>query len=271
MTGRRFRLVADDYGLSPGVSEGIRQLLDRGRLSGTGCMTLFPEWAESARAMRDLSPNAEMGLHLTLTDFGGLSGWGHLPHLKELITGVSRGAITADKVFPELDAQLDRFTAEFGRLPAYLDGHQHVHFLAPVRQWIIARFAHLPDAEKPWVRGGPTRKGAPAGLWPKILFIRGLATGFDRQMRAAGLPVKGPLAGFYAWQKPGLFAEAMTTLVRSLPDGAVVMCHPGLVDDVLRARDVLTDSRAEELEFLAGDRFAALLDRAGATLAGRAA
>ncbi len=38
-------LCADDYGLAPGVSAGIRELLDAGRLSATGAMTLSPHWA----------------------------------------------------------------------------------------------------------------------------------------------------------------------------------------------------------------------------------
>lgn len=41
---RSIWLIADDYGFSPGVSETIRTLLETGRLSGTGCMTLFDDW-----------------------------------------------------------------------------------------------------------------------------------------------------------------------------------------------------------------------------------
>ncbi len=37
-------LVADDYGLAPGIDRAIRTLIAAGKLSGTGCMTLFPEW-----------------------------------------------------------------------------------------------------------------------------------------------------------------------------------------------------------------------------------
>ncbi|TIS94569.1 MAG: ChbG/HpnK family deacetylase, partial [Mesorhizobium sp.] len=36
---RRIRLIADDYGLAPGVCAGILDLLDRRRLTGTSCMT----------------------------------------------------------------------------------------------------------------------------------------------------------------------------------------------------------------------------------------
>jgi len=265
MKPRSFRLVADDYGFSPGVSRGIRALIEQGRLSGTGCMTLFPDWAEHVRDLRPVEHNAEIGLHLTLTDFMGLTGE-KLPPLKKVIVGVTSGATRPEKIFRELDAQLDRFTSEIDRLPAYVDGHQHVHFLQPVRQWIIDRFAGVADDQKPWVRGAPTLKGAPAGIWPKISFVKGLAAGFERKITDAGLTVHGPLAGFYPWKQTGLFEKTMSGLASALPEGAVIMCHPGFVDDVLRSRDAFTDAREEELRFLASDAFASLMASTGTEL-----
>ena len=41
---RKIVLCADDYGLSLGVSRGIRELLEMGRLSATSCMVVFPEF-----------------------------------------------------------------------------------------------------------------------------------------------------------------------------------------------------------------------------------
>ena len=46
MTPTRIVLCADDYGYSPGVSRGIRELLDHERLSATSCMVVFSEFAE---------------------------------------------------------------------------------------------------------------------------------------------------------------------------------------------------------------------------------
>jgi predicted glycoside hydrolase/deacetylase ChbG (UPF0249 family) len=44
------------------------------------------------------------------------------------------------------------------------------------------------------------------------------------------------------------------------------MCHPGEVDDELRRLDPLTDLRALEREYLAGETFAALLRQQGVSL-----
>ena len=40
-----------------------------------------------------------------------------------------------------------------------------------------------------------------------------------------------------------------------LPDGGVVMCHPGFVDAELARLDHLTAMREEEYAFFAGERF----------------
>jgi chitin disaccharide deacetylase len=39
---RRFWLCADDYGISPGVNRGIRELIERGRLNATSVMVVGP-------------------------------------------------------------------------------------------------------------------------------------------------------------------------------------------------------------------------------------
>ena len=40
-----------------------------------------------------------------------------------------------------------------------------------------------------------------------------------------------------------------------LPDGGLVMCHPGFVDAELKAIDSLTDLREQEFAFFASDAF----------------
>ena len=44
MALRRLILIADDYGISPGVSRGIRELAKARRLTGTGVMAAGLAW-----------------------------------------------------------------------------------------------------------------------------------------------------------------------------------------------------------------------------------
>jgi len=266
---RTIWLTADDYGISPAVDDGILELLEAGRLSGTGCMTLFPEWKAEAKRLRPHAGKA--GLHLTLTDQQALTGNsnlarnGTLPGFAALAAGIATGGIAAADIQRELDAQYAAFTDAMGQAPAYIDGHQHVHFLPPVRRWLRQLTAR--GGPLPWLRGAPTTRLSPMGSKARIATVRTLATRFDRGMRKIGYVVHGPLAGFYDWTSSQGFAPTIEHALKSLPDSGVLMCHPGKVDAVLRSRDPLTDTRAAELAWLASDRFATVLADSGATLA----
>ncbi len=263
---RRIRLIADDYGLAPGVSTGILNLLDRGRLTGTSCMTGFAEWADEAARIRPMRGRVLIGLHLTLTDQlaatgrSGLAPEGRLPSLRSLALPVLRGRFDERDVHAELDAQYSRFVEALGRGPDFIDGHQHVHFLPIVRKWLRARFAE--DAVKPALRGAPAFFGGSASA-AKVAAISALATGFNRSMQRAGFAIFEPLAGIYDWGQPDGFASVLQNALKALPERGVFMCHPGLVDQTLRARDPMQGVREVEFAALASNAFGASLASAG--------
>ncbi|MEO5755279.1 MAG: ChbG/HpnK family deacetylase [Mesorhizobium sp.] len=268
---RRIRLIADDYGLAPGVSAAILDLLKRGRLTGTSCMTGFPEWEGEAARIRPLSGQAALGLHLTLTDQPAVTGRsslapeGRLPPHRSLALPVLRGRIEDRDVHAELDAQYGRFVEALGRQPDFIDGHQHVHFLPVVRKWLLSRFPR--SAAMPALRGAPARPGKIA-IAVKVAAIAALAAGFNRSMEAAGFDVMRPLAGIYDWRQPAGFAPVLQAAIETLPEQGLFMCHPGHVDETLRARDPMRNVREVEFAFLASEEFGASLARAGVGIIG---
>ena len=58
----------------------------------------------------------------------------------------------------------------------------------------------------------------------------------------------------------------MQQFLEWLPDGGLVMCHPGFVDDMLVSLDPLTTQREQEHAFLAGEQFPPLLALNNVTL-----
>ena len=50
----------------------------------------------------------------------------------------------------------------------------------------------------------------------------------------------------------------MRQFLDGLPEGGLVMCHPGFVDETLVSLDPLTDQREREFAFLGGEQFPAL-------------
>ena len=82
---------------------------------------------------------------------------------------------------------------------------------------------------------------------------------FRRRAAALGVRTNPAFAGAYEFSDEADFAALFPRFLEDLPDGSVVMCHPGFVDAELRRLDPLTTLREKEYAFLASDTFPALL------------
>jgi predicted glycoside hydrolase/deacetylase ChbG (UPF0249 family) len=94
---------------------------------------------------------------------------------------------------------------------------------------------------------------------PKGLVLDWLSRRFRARADALGIRTNPAFAGTYTFAATAQIAALFPRFLDGLPDGGVVMCHPGEVDDELRRLDPLTDLRAREYTYFAGDEFAALL------------
>ena len=75
------------------------------------------------------------------------------------------------------------------------------------------------------------------------------------------------IAGTYDFTRVWEYEPLFASFLEDLPDGGLVMCHPGFVDDELRRLDTLTVMREREYAFFVGDRFPQLLASRGFALA----
>jgi predicted glycoside hydrolase/deacetylase ChbG (UPF0249 family) len=273
---KRFWLCADDYGIAPGVNAAIRDLVARRRLNATSVMVLAPSFARSEATalavMNAAGPRVAIGLHLTLTvpfqpltkGYAPLVDGAFLPVGTTLRLALQQrldvAAITA-----EFRAQFEAFATAFGRPPDFVDGHQHVHLFPQVRQAALETASWM--APSAWVRqcgaGLPLHRRLTD---PKGLLIDWLSREF--RSRAAGLRIatNPAFAGTYTFRPNADFAAIFPRFLDSLPDGGLVMCHPGHIDAELTRLDPLTTLREKEYDYFCGDAFAALLEKRGFTL-----
>jgi predicted glycoside hydrolase/deacetylase ChbG (UPF0249 family) len=93
-----------------------------------------------------------------------------------------------------------------------------------------------------------------------------LSANFRARAKRLGVRTNPAFAGAYDWSKPSNFGRRMAGFVEKMPDGGVIMCHPGYVDDELRRIDGLTEMREAERSFLASEDFRTLLSARGLTL-----
>jgi len=230
-------------------------------------MTLFPEWPEEAALLRPLDGRADMGLHLTLTDHAPLGAMpslapgGSMPGLGELMRRSLTGKLDEREIAGELERQCEAFVSGFGRAPDHIDGHQHVHLLPGVRGAVIALARRLgPDV---WVRScrEPMFRVWSRGVAPlKTTVISLLGLGMGRAPGNLGF------RGVYDFTDRIPREESLRRFLTPATNGALLMVHPGHIDEVLRGRDHVVEAREAEHALLAGDTLPGLLDAAGAKI-----
>jgi predicted glycoside hydrolase/deacetylase ChbG (UPF0249 family) len=263
---RRIWLCADDYGISPGVNRAIRDLIGRGRLNATSVMVVGPAVArDEVDALKSVAANSRrcaIGLHATLTapfrpltmHFQPIDG-GMFLSLPKMLRAALLRRLDPEIIHAELTVQLKAFDELFGRPPDFVDGHQHIQLFPIVRDAFLAAVkAAAPDA---WVRQGG-RNGGRLGP-PKALFIDLLSAQFRSRAARAGIAFNPGFAGAYDFTGQPDFGPLMRQFLDRLPEGGLIMCHPGEVDETLRSLDPLTAQREHEYAFLSGADFPALL------------
>jgi predicted glycoside hydrolase/deacetylase ChbG (UPF0249 family) len=216
---------------------------------------------------------ASIGLHLTLTapfapmsqDYGPQRDGEFLPLTTTLRSAMFRG-LKPEKLTTEIETQIKSFVAAFGRPPDFIDGHQHVHLFPQIRDAVLVATKTLaPDA---WLRQcGRSRNHSRSLSDKKALLLDILSVGFRRRALRLGLVTNPAFAGTYDFTEGANFAALFPTFLKELPDGGVVMCHPGTVDAELERLDPLTTLRETEYAFFKSYAFLALLAHEGVTLA----
>jgi hypothetical protein len=153
-----------------------------------------------------------------------------------------------------------------GRPPDFLDGHHHVHQLPVVRDCVLDLWHRRLRPTGGWVRScwdNPLSILARRVDPLRALAIALLGLGFGRRMRAAGVPHNRGFRGVYDFSDKLAYAELFRRFTDAPGPGTLVMCHPGEVDDALRAVDSLTGQRQVEFDFLASDDCLRSLARRG--------
>ena len=262
-------LCADDFGLNPGVNEGVLQLCALGRLSAVSCMTVGAAFEDGASRMRDSlsqfpSP-PDLGLHLTLTEFAPLGAMPHtapdniLPQIGALLKSGVTGRLARDatqaEIRGEILRQVDRFVAAFGHLPAFVDGHQHAHIVPGVpallretedkwrgpKTWVRAcgcpwhEVPQLPDAQsKALLLAGLSALCHAIATWPRNRWFYGV-NGFDTS------------------QDFGTLMRHWLRLAARHNQPSLIMVHPG--QPWPDPKDVIAERRPQELSYLMSDQY----------------
>jgi predicted glycoside hydrolase/deacetylase ChbG (UPF0249 family) len=240
-------VCADDFALSEAVSAAIAQLATQGRLGATSAMVLSPRWGRDAALLQGVRERIGVGLHLDWTSPLAI-GAGHGLSLAGAMARSLSGGFDAAKVTGVIERQLDAFEAQWKSAPDHVDGHQHVHQFAGIRQPL------LEVLDRRYGRGaGPSlRISRPlgAGLKGRVVAAMG-ANALESALGESGRPASPALVGMYGFEGTEAdYAARVDGWLRDAPAGAILMCHPAT-----RAEpdDPIGPARVREFEFWRSD------------------
>jgi predicted glycoside hydrolase/deacetylase ChbG (UPF0249 family) len=247
----RYLIVnADDYGMTPAVSRGIREVHQRGIVSSTSVMIGMAGADEAVRVAQSETPDLGLGLHFTLAGktmspvlppeqiqslvrpdgkFYDEPEWSQINH-----------QFDEDEIASELHAQFNRFVQVANRLPTHFDSHYHAAYRHPASMSVMRALAvqhHLP--------------------------VR--YTGGSDMPLLKGLSHPSEFRGI----EHSMTIDVIVKMLHDLPEGKIteLMCHPGYVDEVLLTVDSWTTVRELEIGWLTHARVIEAISAAGITLA----
>ncbi|VVT17520.1 conserved hypothetical protein [Roseovarius sp. EC-HK134] len=270
--GGRIHLCADDFGLNAAVDEGILDLVHLGRLTAVSCMAggveITRDIPRLLAAVSDAPWPVQIGLHVTLTEYTtlgpirGLAPECALPGIGTVMRQAYLRRLDVPAIRMEIDRQMACLSALMGRVPDFVDGHQHVHLLPGIRDAVAASWKDW-SVRPGWVRycGAPERDLAQlpsAQFKSRVLSLmsRAAAPSHDE----AGMVTNPRFFGVTEFSPEVPFGPRMRrwlSLANSGESGALIMCHPGRasVPAAGDPPDPIHLHRPQELAYLASEAF----------------
>lgn len=269
---RRVIVNADDFGQTPGVSQGIIDSHQRGIVTSASLMVNSPYAKHGTDLQSSRAVSMALGLHFNLT--AGVpvsdivlvrslvddSGYFPAPFDSSILgmridssqidaqvnSVLKRLALNAkvDDIRNELWAQFDRFVSLTGMTPTHIDTHHHIHRI----QNVLNAVAELAKEHR--------------------IPVRQISPSMKSFLRKKGIPTSDWFVGRF-WGEPDR-ERALNELIRALRRSRAgiteLMCHPGYADSLLRMDSMYSWQRETEVDLLSDQGVRALIDHCGVSL-----
>ena len=227
---------ADDFGLGPGIDEGIIQLAELRKISSTSIVACGKHFEAGIKTLLQRAPDLGMGVHLCLDEETPVLSADHIPTLVDssgkflqrsaLLRRLCLRQVHMGEVESELRAQVAKVRESSIQI-THMDGHGHIHvlpWLADILKQVAKHFdirkARMP-LEPIRIRQGDWRRRTPIRLllnhWTRISLNRGFLATVHTPTTFFGLSTSGRLS-----------QDDLARFPISLGTTAEIMTHPGL-------------------------------------------
>ncbi len=246
----RFLIInADDYGLHPDVSRGIRDAHRLGIVSSTTAMMTWPSALDDIRIAQRDTPALGLGVHLCVTSGEPLLPKDQIPSLlnphgnffaaSELTT--LHAQLDPTELYAECKAQIERFR-ESGQIPTHLDSHHHAVYWSVPALRVLCQLAQDYDLpiRSPYATHSPGLGFAHLG--PDRKTIEAIAA--DYKVRSTDIFVDR----FFGDR---VSVATLIDILQSESAASVeIMCHPGYWSEAVDQVSSYAKMREIELNVL---------------------
>lgn len=247
-------LTADDFGMSPWIDEAVLCLAQKKRVSAISCMVVGAGAGQYSKDLKAVAAASgiELGLHFTLSDSRPCLSEKKTSSLTDreqrflpfaqLAVRSFAGFIDRVDVEEEFFAQLGKFREAFGKLPDFIDGHEHVQQLPTICEVLCTAIKSIPKTPergewRPYLRAADLawnqQLGEEIGLRSMLAAhaISLLGRKSKAYWQSRGLATNNHLLGYFHHRsKKDLRKILMTYLLSSTHPNDILFCHPGKED-----------------------------------------
>jgi len=263
---RRLIINADDFGLTRGVNRAIAESHTHGVVTSATLMANSRAFDEAVMLARS-SDRWSIGCHVVLVDGEPLIDPARLSSLVQsgdsdrfrdglgmLALRSLLGRVDPDQVEAETTAQIRKLQSSKIEV-SHLDTHKHTHMFPRVLEGILraARTCGVRAMRNPFESFAADFVHTRKDLWKRyvqVRTLRHLAGPFHKAAKKAGMRTPDGTLGIVVTGH--LDPQLFQGIAENMPEGTwEFVCHPGYVDDDLRAISTrLRESRVEELTLL---------------------
>lgn len=275
----RIIINGDDFGLSPGVNQAIKQLHQKGRLTSVSLMTNMP-WSGEALAYAQAAGDLQVGIHLNLTTGRPVLPVEQVPSLVNsagtfyklpvLLPRLIAGLVRQEEMQAELSAQIER-CLDHGVQLQHVDSHQHLHAVPVMGRQVTYLMDHygVTAVRNPDFSAFVTPPTGRNRLVQKTVRQTGKNVIRSTQERIArkSLPLDGPAnrsdqliyLRWYVRQGDGALESVRSSFAGMEGRTLEIVAHPAVADEILAGLTSYVKGREQELELLASDQFSKLI------------
>ena len=252
MNEKLITLCSDDFGQNQSIDDGILQLVNLGRLQAVTVFTESPRWLESSGQLRAFENKIDIGIHLNLTE--SFPGFPKVYNLNQLLIFSHLRLINKDAIKSVFRKQIQLFEAQMGKLPDFLDGHQHVHAFPVINQAlkeVIEEFW----GEHPslYVRDSSKLSFNADGFLLKKFILHLACRHLTKKMNAIGVSTTSSFTGVYDFNPQANYAQLVNDWLSTANTRTLMMCHPAC--NPISDADPLHEARVNEFNYLSSTEF----------------